>query len=477
MEPLYHTGDLVILQPVTRVEVGKIIAYNYPGLGRVIHRVVAIEGEHYLFKGDHNDWLDGYRPTQKDLIGEAWIHLPHLGRWVLYLKQPVNVAILMSLAGGILMFKSFFTNPRPKKRPKSPWRWPNFNTLGIDPATRETILFSLSLLLFIAIVLGLLSLTTPAYRTVSDDLPYTHAVTYSYTAPANPQVYDSNTVQPGEPLFPALNCTLDITIVYALTSPAPISLNGSYRTFVLVSEPNGWKRTYELIPETTFQNGVFGTQTRLDVCEIRKGIETMTRLTGLNRSVFDISIKTEIKQTGTIGERPYDESIVSSLDFGLDPIQLYLYRDTNGETDPLNWQMKGALQGSRKEVNTLSFLGLRLAVLPVRILSGIALVGALTGILILALPALTLGISMGEAEKYRLKYGNLIVRTLQPPAIPTGKQISTTVVVAGLDDLARIAQQTGTLIIEYQSDTLHEYTVWAENIRYTCTLKDKPSDQ
>ena len=477
MEPLYHTGDLVILQPVTRVEVGKIIAYNYPGLGRVIHRVVAIEGDHYLFKGDHNDWLDGYRPTQEDLIGEAWIHLPKLGRWVFFLKQPVNVAILMSLAGGILMFKSFFTNSYPRKKPKFSWRWPNINASGFDPATREAILFSLSLLLFISIVLGLLSLTTPAYRTVSDDLPYTHAVTYSYTAPANPQVYDSNTVQPGEPLFPALNCTLDITIVYALTSPASISLSGSYRTFVLVSEPNGWKRTYELIPETAFQNGVFGTQTRLDVCEIRKGIETMTRLTGLNRSVFDISIKTEIKQMGTIGERPYDETIVSSLDFGLDPIQLYLYRDSNGETDPLNWQMKGTLPGSRKEVNTLSFLGLCLAVLPVRIFAGFALFGALAGILILALPGLPFGTSMGEAEKYRLKYGNLIVRALQPPAIPTGKQISTTVVVAGLDDLARIAQQTGTLIIESQSDTLHEYTVWTENIRYTCTLNDKSSDQ
>src|SRR5689334_11825341 len=58
MEPLYHRGDLVILRQTDQPEIGDIFAYRYPDIGSVIHRIIDIEGNRFVFKGDHNASVD-----------------------------------------------------------------------------------------------------------------------------------------------------------------------------------------------------------------------------------------------------------------------------------------------------------------------------------------------------------------------------------------------------------------------------------
>ena len=66
MEPGFSTGDLAVLRPADSYEVGDVVAYHAQSLDTVVmHRIVAVEGDRFVFQGDNNDWLDEDRPTDR----------------------------------------------------------------------------------------------------------------------------------------------------------------------------------------------------------------------------------------------------------------------------------------------------------------------------------------------------------------------------------------------------------------------------
>ena len=80
MEPSFHTGDLALLRPIAHYRVGEIVAYHSTLLHVVVlHRIIAIHGGRYVFKGDHNNFIDPTRPTRSELIGALWVHIPRGG--------------------------------------------------------------------------------------------------------------------------------------------------------------------------------------------------------------------------------------------------------------------------------------------------------------------------------------------------------------------------------------------------------------
>ena len=103
MQPRFHSGDLAVVRAADRYEVGDIVAYNSATLHTVVlHRIVAQEGDRFVFKGDNNSWLDPDKPTQADLIGKLWVQVPQGGKWLDFIHAPttIGVAVLvLPLAG------------------------------------------------------------------------------------------------------------------------------------------------------------------------------------------------------------------------------------------------------------------------------------------------------------------------------------------------------------------------------------------
>lgn len=98
MLPNFHAGDLVLLRSQPSYHVGEVAGYHNGRLGvTVMHRIVAVDGDHYVFKGDNNTWVDSYQPTAGQIVGAEWIHLPGWGSVLLALRAPVAVAILLGL--------------------------------------------------------------------------------------------------------------------------------------------------------------------------------------------------------------------------------------------------------------------------------------------------------------------------------------------------------------------------------------------
>jgi len=98
MLPHFHTGDLVILRKEATYYVGEVAAFHNEQLRAVVmHRIVAIHGKHYVFKGDNNDFDTTYEPTKSQIVGAEWIHLPGAGNYILKLREPYIAAGLLGL--------------------------------------------------------------------------------------------------------------------------------------------------------------------------------------------------------------------------------------------------------------------------------------------------------------------------------------------------------------------------------------------
>ena len=95
MLPSLRRSDLVALRPQATYRVGEVVGYRSTLIHRVVlHRIVAIHGDRYTFKGDNNSFVDPEQPTRTQLVGRLWVHLPSAGRLVSALHRP-------GVAGGL----------------------------------------------------------------------------------------------------------------------------------------------------------------------------------------------------------------------------------------------------------------------------------------------------------------------------------------------------------------------------------------
>lgn len=98
MLPSFHTGDLVLLRREPSYHVGEVAGYHNGQLGvTLMHRIIAVHGDRYVFKGDNNSFVDSYQPTESQIVGAEWIHLPGWGSAVLELRAPVTGAVILAL--------------------------------------------------------------------------------------------------------------------------------------------------------------------------------------------------------------------------------------------------------------------------------------------------------------------------------------------------------------------------------------------
>jgi signal peptidase I len=477
MEPLYRPGDLVILRGSDRAEVGDIFTYWYPEVGPVIHRIVAREGDRFIMKGDHNSWTDGYHPQFGDLIGKAFAHLPGVGNTVKWLRKPSRFAGIVTIMAGLLIFGLVFDSSQ-KKRKVIKWPLLRFRFPHIPPSIvreREGYLFALSLLLFASIALGIYAFIAPLSRTVEDNIEYVNSVDYLYTALSNSKVYTEGIILSGEPVFTQLNCKLKIEMDYVIQSAQPVAVSGSYNTGVVVSEPTGWKRTISLQPDTPFKDNAFKGSVILDICTIQKMIDTMTELTGLNRSYYNVSVISEITASGKIGGRVYQEKFSPKLDFILDPAELYLVQGEINGSNPLRWKLAGTLLGELKVANDLSLFGLEIPVLTARIVAIIGLMISIAGIVLLTLPVYQEA-KKDELAAIHLKYAPLLVQINQSQ---TKRRTASTklIDIASMADLVRLAQNADQVILEQTVGDEHHFLVFSDPYTYRYIVRTPKKEE
>lgn len=100
MNPVYATGDLVVMRAADSYAVGDIVGYHVPadelGAGLlVVHRIVGGDAATgFVIQGDNNPAPDPWLPTIESIDGTALFAIPGLGRLISFLHQPAALAAL-----------------------------------------------------------------------------------------------------------------------------------------------------------------------------------------------------------------------------------------------------------------------------------------------------------------------------------------------------------------------------------------------
>ena len=100
MNPIYHTGDMILVRHHDSYKVGDIIAYRVPkgdamAGSQVIHRIIggnAARG--FVVQGDNRTAPDVWRPKPNDIVGSATLQIPQAVVVLQFMRSPLLLGLL-----------------------------------------------------------------------------------------------------------------------------------------------------------------------------------------------------------------------------------------------------------------------------------------------------------------------------------------------------------------------------------------------
>ena len=490
MEPLFHSGDLAIVRTAGRYRVGDVAAYWSTLLHTVaLHRIVAIHGDSYTFKGDHNDFIDPTHPTHSQLLGKLWIHVPRGGVWFNFLHTPSVAAGICALLGLFLVF-GFREQRRRRKRPRRSAQGSILrgtalvNTSpgqGIGPRIDfGAFLTASAIAAAVFLVLGVIAFARPQANPTQVTTPYTQQVRFGYgaSAPAGP-VYPTGVVHTGDPIFLSLVHQVNVHVGYHFSSIASHHIVGTEKIVLRLTAASGWSRSLVLTPPTRFAGDRTNTTVTLDLRRLQSLLTKVSTLTGTPGVGYTIAVAPVIHVTGTVAGQPLTQSFSPTMNFQLGSQQLVPQGGqtsstasaatggsaaASGSSTSLVPSRKGLVGTSATAPATVTVFGVSPQI---SLLRWISLLGLLISVAATVFFYLR---KRGEPfeESYRIQsqYGHLIV------PIVGGEDLGWPPVdVPNIKALVRLAETGQRLILHNRSNDVDTYMVNEEGTVYRYQVK------
>jgi signal peptidase I len=466
MEPDLQSGDLVLARSADEYRVGDVVAYRSHDLGKIVlHRIVALDGDRYTFKGDNNTWIDPEEPAGGDLVGRLWVTVPGAGGILEWVRAPLHAAPLAGVIG-VAMFGSF-ERGRSKRR-RSGGRHGaargarNTPFLCMLVRSGRVGLAILGTSAFAFVVLGAFAFSNPLDREARSEVPYTQGGAFSYSAVVPPgPVYGGARVETGDPIFLRLVKTFTVVFDYRIESPAAGSVSGTAGLVAELSNTNGWVRTIELQPETPFDGDRFSVSGIVDLARLESLVQQVEARTGVHADSYAFTVVPDIQVRGTLAEQALQDAFSPRLTFRLDPMQLQLDPTgvvaPGGPQDQLQPAAIGKVLVSRTEPTELSGFGLQMNTAEARRTSEIGVAASLAGMLIVGIGMLLALRRLRDDEPSRiaLRYGSWLI----PVSEPVNDSLRSPIDVKTFEDLVRLAERHDRLILHEEHDGVHVYTV------------------
>lgn len=460
MEPKFRYGDLVMLRRQADYQVGDAVTYQNAEMGRLVfHRIVDIQSDRFVLQGDHNTWLDGYHPNQSEIIGNLWVHIPMLGKAIQWAREPLHLAIGCGLLGGI-MAASIILNPSQRGKKK------NKNSKGRG-GLLEGGLYLTGFLVLALLGLTVFAFTRPLTRP-AENIPYQQDGYFTYSAAGTPGLYDTDTIRPGEPIFPKLTCFLNVGMVYNLTGGGSQQIMGNHQLYARVwDEKSGWQRNIPLETDTPFSGNSYASRANLDLCQIEEMVASVEEQTGLHPSIYTMQVISQTTITGTIDGIPVVDSLESSLIFKFDEVHFHLDSKVDKE-DPLRTTKSGTISGPEQKPSTVPILGREFSIQTMRVLTLFGLAISLSALLLMSWYFFNSTLT-SQNDLIRLKYRGLL---MDVHGINFQQDIPI-IDVASMDDLARLAERQSTMITHMVLNFLHYYMVQSNGVMYRYVISTR----
>lgn len=466
MEPWVHAGDLVILRKSETYREGDVIGYRSAALGQtVMHRVVETDARGYVTKGDNNDWLDIDRPTDADVIGKEWIHVPKAGKVLAWFAVPRNAALLAAAAGAWLLRGSKKRRHAEKRR-----ETPMMQTISTTNFMRldrpqQSAFAAIGLVALLSLLIGLLGFTKETVTAISQESAYKHRGSFTYRADApKSAVYPNGEADTGGPLFLKLIDNIRFTFSYSLESDAKREVGGTAALRARVTDEHGWQKTLPLQVPTRFRGNGVKVSGELDPQAVQDLTSEVQALTGVIGS-YTVTIVPVIEVKGTVGGEAIAESFSPPLAFALNGLQMSPASadSSDGASGVFRPSQPGAIEISDISENKVFFGPLNPTVATAR-------KSSIVGVGLALLVALFLwSYSWRESEDDEAAAIEARYRSWLVPVTKVGSA-KKRIQVADMDALARVADRYERMILHVASDAHHKYVVQENGIDYVFEL-------
>ena len=277
MEPLYHTGDLVLVVRADQYHTGEVVAYHGGTDGQLVtlHRIVGGNANGFVVKGDNNRSVDPTHPRASQIIGQAVLRIPRIGGVI---GSPIIHVVLLFAVLALIV--AFIKNPAPKRRAahaalpaRDPWK------------TAWKVLLGLDVLLLAALGLSF------GLRSASAGTPaYTQTGVFTYQAhPPVSDTYPTGHVVTGDPVFLRLLTALGVSFHYSTNAP-PAEVHGTVRLDAALSNAMGWHSTLPMVAATPLKSGEANLEATLDLSRIQALAISVASQTGLGAVPVNVAV-------------------------------------------------------------------------------------------------------------------------------------------------------------------------------------------
>jgi signal peptidase I len=483
MEPRFHTGDLALVRPADHYNVGDVVAYHSSVLHIVVmHRIVARDGDRYVFKGDNNNFLDPSPPRRAALIGALWLRVPQGGRMLNFLHKPLTAAVLTAVVVVLMLLAGGETRRRRRQTRRNgaggPDRHgPRLVTASDHGAGRHVDLRALLVASAGAaaafLVLAVIAFTHPLRRAVAVNVPYTQRVSFGYSTsvPAGP-VYPTGFLHTGDPIFLQLVHRLQVQIGYHLMTGAPHRLVSTEDVSLRLTGPGGWSRSIAVGAPRRFTGDRFRTQVTLDLPHLQSLIMRIQTMTGVSAGAgFTIAVTPRVHIRGVVAGQSVNVGFGSVLSFQLAGLQLVpgsgstASGSSSGGYRP---SQRGTVVTASSAPNPLTIAG---DALPVPAIRWIGLLGFLltAAATLVLLARRTQGEPFDEPARIQREHGHLLVPIVggaddwaRPPFD-----------VSSIKALVRLAECSERLVLHHHDDGADTYLVDDEGTVYRYQTRPK----
>lgn len=472
MEPFLDKGDMVVVRATNDIAVGDVVTYQYPDLGHVIHRVVDIQQGAYILKGDNNEWVDGYTPSQSEIIGEYWFKLPKASGVIKTLRTPWVFALSVGIAT-LFLGVSMIESPAPKRKQRSS------RTIEILPSVsaqlalwKESIW---SVLIFVGLLfflLGIFSFTRPTSKPTTIPVEYQQSGMFSYSGAAGQEIYDSNRLQSGDPIFTSLTCNVDLAFDYNIAARQPVFGGGSYVLTTQLTSSNGWTRTVGQTPKATFEGSAAHIEQAINFCDLQAYVQRVQETTGVGSQRYLFNVLPQVDFVGTAEGAIIQDSFAPVLSFVMEDNQIYVSKANSNETDPLAPVSQGSIMVESLVPNTLSIFGLILPVVSARYISVIG--GGLVLLMaVLIWSAIKANNEVDDLTRAQITFRDSLLDCSDVPATSSDQVID----LKTLESFSQVVQRLDQVVLMHQTPDTVDFYAAQGHVFYRYRLHRTPEER
>jgi signal peptidase I len=456
MEPSFHSGDLAVVRRAPIYNVGDIVAYHLTSESVVLHRITAADNGNFVMKGDNNQWVDSTEPSGGDVVGKLWLHIPKAGGLLLQLHTPWGVGLAALAIVFTLMAGSRKPRRTARRRRVRAMEGSSRLTRPLDASILEEALGLVLTVALLALIATTFAFTQPTRHSVSGGISYTQGGSFSYSGVASPgSIYADDAVTTGEPIYLQLVRNVPVEFDYHFSSEHPHEIGGTYKLLLSVGQDTGWERTVELVPDTAFQGDSVSIRGVVPLDQVKSLVDIFSRQTGLKGGYYTVAITPTVTTEGTLDGSPYSSTYEPALKLRMDNYQLVLDKSPD-KSDPLRPLESGMQQQTQMGPNGFPLLGHSIPVGTVRF-GGLFVLIVSGAIALVLIGLISKARADGEPSLIEARYRSLLVnvRLDRHREVEQGQIIY----VERIEDLARMATQTGRMILHEQDGANHIYTV------------------